>query len=212
MNAQSAMQQSATHSTRIRQASEDDAQAILSIYAPYIENTAITFETDVPTLDEFTSRMKGILGEYPYLVIEENGVVQGYAYAHRQAERAAYAWNAELSVYLRQECTGHGFGRSLSQAVCDLLELQGVRNVFSLITQPNYPSIRMHELLGFKLMGTQKNAGYKCGAWHDVAWLQKQIGSFEKEPARLQPLCETNQDDIERVIALYSRKLANSRK
>lgn len=211
MDTQSAMQQPEVRPMQMRQATEKDAQAILAIYAPYIENTSITFETVVPTLDEFTCRMKGILGSYPYLAIEENGVVQGYAYAHRQAERAAYAWNAELSVYLNPQCTGHGLGRALSLAVCDLLELQGVRNVFSLITQPNYPSMRMHELLGFTLMGTQKNAGYKCGAWHDVAWLQKQIGSFEGEPAPIRPLCKTNQDEIKRVIALYSRTLANSR-
>lgn len=211
MNAQTAMQQPEMQSMRMRQATEKDAQAILAIYAPYIENTSITFETAVPTLDEFTCRMKGILGDYPYLVIEENGVVQGYAYAHRQAERAAYAWNAELSVYLHPQCTGHGFGRALSLAVCALLELQGTRNVFSLITQPNYPSMRMHELLGFTLMGTQKNAGYKCGAWHDVAWLQKQIGSFEGEPAPRRPLCKIDQDEIERVVALYSRELAGGR-
>lgn len=187
-------------SAAIRWATEKDAQAILAIYAPYIENTSITFETRVPTLDEFVARMRSVIGNYPYLVLEENGIVRGYAYAHRQAERAAYAWNAELSVYLEQECTGHGWGRALSQAVCDLLKLQGIRNVFSLITQPNRPSMRMHEALGFKLMGIQENAGYKCGAWHDVAWLQKQIGSFTDKPQPHCPLREVNQAEASEII------------
>ena len=192
----------------IRWATEKDAHAILAIYAPYIEHTSVTFETCVPALDEFATRMRGIIGSYPYLVFEENGVVRGYAYAHRQAERAAYAWNAELSVYLEQECTGHGWGRTLSQAVCGLLKLQGIRNVFSLVTQPNRPSMRMHEALGFELMGIQKNAGYKCGAWHDVAWLQKQIGSFTGEPQPHRPLCEIDQTEANEIIERACNKLA----
>ena len=151
-------------SIKVRQAEVSDAEEILAIYAPYVAETAITFETRVPSIAEFARRMEGIVGDYPYLVVEQNKRVRGYAYAHRQAQRAAYAWNAELSVYLGHGCGGRGWGRILSQAVCDLLALQGVRNAFSLVTQPNEPSMRMHEALGFKRMGTQVNAGYKCGS------------------------------------------------
>ncbi|WP_172623478.1 GNAT family N-acetyltransferase [Arabiibacter massiliensis] len=168
---------------RVRWAEVRDAEAILRVYAPYVE-TPVTFETRVPRLDEFEDRMKGIVLDYPYLVAEDHGEIVGFAYAHRIGERDAYAWNAELSVYLDRAHCKRGWGRALSQAVIDLLALQGVRNVFSLITVPNAASVKMHERLGFTHMGTQRRAGYKCGGWHDVAWMQKQLGGFEGEPRR----------------------------
>lgn len=177
-----------TTDTRIRFAAVRDAQDILAIYAPYILNTPITFETCVPTLDAFEDRMKDIVFEYPYLVAEEHGEIVGYAYAHRLGERAAYQWNAELSVYLAPQRRGRGLGRALSQAVLRLLELQGVHNVFSLITLPNEASIHMHEALGFRACGIQRQAGYKLGAWHDVGWFQKQLGDFSQEPTPVQRL------------------------
>lgn len=196
-----------TPSIRVRQAEVSDAEEILAIYAPYVAETTITFETRVPSVNEFAHRMEGIVGDYPYLAIEQNGRVRGYAYAHRQAQRAAYAWNAELSVYLERGYGGHGWGRILLQAVCDLLALQGVRNVFSLVTQPNEPSMHMHEALGFKCMGTQVTAGYKCGAWHDVAWLQKQIGSFEGSPQPRLAMRETDPECVREILAEAERKI-----
>lgn len=171
----------------IRWAELEDAQAILAIYAPYVEHTPITFETEVPSLEEFRERMRGIMELYPYLVVEEHGALVGYAYAHRCGERAAYAWDAEFSIYLDAACTGRGLGGMLSRAVLDLLARQGVRNVFSLITVPNPASIGLHESLGFRHMGTQERAGYKLGAWHGVEWMQLPIGDFEGEPAPLVP-------------------------
>ena len=176
----------ANASFTIRLAEVRDAEDILRIYAPYVEGTSITFETAVPSLDEFEDRMRDIVIRYPYLVALHNGRIVGYAYAHRRGERAAYAWNAELSVYLDSAHTGRRLGWALSQCVLELLALQGVRNVFSLITIPNEPSLALHEALGFKHMGTQVQAGYKCGAWHDVAWMQKQIGDFSGTP---KPVC-----------------------
>lgn len=176
--------------TRIRHAEVRDAEAILSIYAPYIEQTSFTFETCVPSLTAFEERMKGIVGKYPYLVAIEHDQITGYAYAHRQAERAAYQWNAELSVYVAQNRRGRGLGRALSEAVIRLLELQGIRNVFSLITLPNDASVHMHKALGFRQVGTQYQAGYKLGAWHDVGWFQKQLGDMSKAPSDLCDLRE----------------------
>lgn len=83
----------------VRLATEADAAGILAVYAPYIRDTAITFETETPSLDAFRCRMASIIGDYPYLVVEEDGSIVGFAYAHRLGERAAYAWNAELSIY-----------------------------------------------------------------------------------------------------------------
>lgn len=156
----------------VRLATEADAAGILAVYAPYIRDTAVTFETETPSLDAFRCRMASIIGDYPYLVVEEDGSIVGFAYAHRLGERAAYAWNAELSIYFAPGCTSRGWGSVLFWALIDLLALQGVRNAYSLITVPNEASLALHEKLGFTLMGVQKEAGYKLGAWHDVAWLR----------------------------------------
>lgn len=166
----------------VRLATEADAAGILAVYAPYIRDTAVTFETETPSLDAFRCRMASIIGDYPYLVVEEDGSIVGFAYAHRLGECAAYAWNAELSIYFAPGCTSRGWGSVLFWALIDLLALQGVRNAYSLITVPNEASLALHEKLGFALMGIQKEAGYKLGAWHDVAWLRMAIGDFSAAP------------------------------
>ena len=186
---------------RLRWAALDDAPAILAIYAPYIERTSITFETEVPSLEEFRGRMRDIMELYPYLIVEADGAVVGYAYAHRIGERAAYAWDAELSVYLDGAWTGRGLGSRCSRAVLELLALQGVRNVFSLITVPNPASIGLHESLGFRHMGLQDRAGFKLGAWHGVEWMQKPIGDFTGEPAPLVSARELDPEAVARILA-----------
>ena len=104
----------------IRMATLQDAEAILAIYAPYVEHTVVSFEYDVPSLPDFKRRMEGIMTFYPYLVWEEDGRILGYAYAHRHQERKAYQWNAELSVYLHPDATHRGIGTALYQAVLQL--------------------------------------------------------------------------------------------
>lgn len=190
----------APQGTTLRNARIDDAMEILAIYAPYVEKTAITFETEVPSPEAFRQRTADIIGSYPYLVAEENGAIVGYAYAHRIGERAAYAWNAELSVYLDPTRRGNGLGRMLCTALIDLLAMQGIRNVFSLVTVPNETSVGLHEALGFVLMGTQRQAGFKCGAWHDVAWFQKQIGTFSGMPDPVAPTVELDRAAVARVL------------
>lgn len=181
-------------SIRIRLATDDDADGILSVYAPYID-TPITFEESLPNAEDFGARTAKIQADYPYLVAEtvstpESGEaprIVGYAYAHAQAERAAYGWNAELSVYLSPEARGRGLGTVLYRALIDLLREQGVKAAYALVTIPNAASERLHEALGFTLMGVQKNAGYTCGAWRDVAWLVLALAPFDAEPAPVVP-------------------------
>ena len=189
----------------IRWATPKDAAAILAVYAPYVRETPITFETEVPSLEDFRERIRGILETYPYLVAEEDGEVRGYAYAHRCGERAAYDWDAEFSIYLDEACRGRGWGKALSAAELQLLAMQGVRNVFSLIALPNEASIGLHESLGFRHMGTQRRAGYKLGAWHDVEWMQKEIGDFEGRPAPLVPARELDPQTVAAVLAAAER-------
>ena len=156
----------------IRQAdAARDAQAILRVYAPYIENTAITFETDVPDAHSFERRVAEIAGPFPYLVLEEDGEIIGYAYAHRQAERAAFAWNAELSVYMKEDVRGRGLGRPLYALLMRLLEMQGYVNFYAVITGSNAGSIAMHEKMGFVRCGHHRHTGWKFDQWHDTVWL-----------------------------------------
>lgn len=185
---------------QVRLATAADAPALLAVYEPYVRDTAITFETTVPTREAFGERVASIVDDYPYLVVEDAGTVVGYAYAHRFGERGAYGWNAELSVYFAPTHRGRGWGSVLFWALIDLLSQQGVRNAYSLVTMPNEPSRRLHEKLGFELVGIQCQAGYKQGRWHDVAWLRKAIGSFEGAPAPRIPFACLDADRVEEVL------------
>lgn len=185
---------------QVRLATRADAAALLAVYAPYVRDTAITFETVVPTVEAFGDRVASVADAYPYLVVEDGGTIVGYAYAHRFGERDAYGWNAELSVYFAPSHQGHGWGSVLFWALIDLLSQQGVRNAYSLVTMPNEPSRRLHAKLGFELVGIQRQAGWKLGAWHDVAWLRRAIGPFEGEPAPLVPFGDLDAEAVREVL------------
>ncbi len=182
----------------IRFATEADSAAILDIYAQYI-HTPITFETQLPTLPAFTARIRETMASYPYLVCEQNGNIVGYAYAQRQMERDAYQWNAVLSVYLSAAHTAKGLGKRLYTSLIELLKLQGICTVYGVVTLPNAPSERLHESLGFRLLGTYQKTGYKCGQWLDVAWYEKRIADCGA-PRPFVPICEitTLQDVMQR--------------
>lgn len=185
---------------RVRLATRADAAGVLAVYAPYVEETAITFETSVPDAAAFAARMDEVVGRYPFLVVEDAGAIVGFAYARRLGERGAYAWNVELSVYFAPGHTGRGRGSVLFWALIDLLSQQGVRNAYSLVTMPNEASRRLHSKLGFELMGIQRQAGYKRGAWHDVAWLRKAIGPFDGAPAPIVPLSRLDGECVREVL------------
>ena len=152
-----------------------DAASILALYAPYIEKTAITFEYVVPEQAAFEQRVKDIAAEFPYLLLEIDGELAGYAYAHRQAERAAFGWNAELSIYLKESFTGYGLGMPLYRLLEELLEMQGYINFYGVITASNAGSIAFHEKMGYQIIGTHERTGYKFGAWHGVVWMHRRV-------------------------------------
>ena len=182
-----------------------DAAGILAVYAPYILETAVTFETEVPALEEFTARVAGICADFPYLVLEVDGELAGYAYAHRQAERAAYAWNAELSIYLAESRRGRGLGAPLYRLLETLLAMQGYVNLYGVITASNRASIAMHEKLGYRQIGLHEKTGWKFGQWHDVAWLHKRVGAGE--PGPILPLSALDGAKVGQVIAAAQREI-----
>lgn len=160
---------------RIRSAQIEDATDLVAIYAPYVEGTAITFETEVPTVTDFASRIKKTLEKFPYLVAEEEGRVVGYAYASTYKDRAAYDWTVELSVYVAQEARGKGIGSLLYDALEEDLTARGFKNFLACIALPNPASLALHEKRGYEQVAHFKKVGYKFDTWHDIVWLQKSL-------------------------------------
>lgn len=156
-----------------------DAPCLAEIYAPYVENTAITFAETPLTAGDFQQK---ICSPYPVLVYEEEGEIFGYAYASALREKAAYRWAVEPSIYLRPACQGKGVGKGLLRRLISLLQAQKFQSVYACITLPNEKSIRLHEGLGFREVGRFEKSGYKLGAWHDVAWLYLPLAAFPQTP------------------------------
>lgn len=197
-------------SLSIRLATPDDAEGIRRVYAPYIA-TPITFEEDVPSPEDFYARMEEIMRSYPCLAACADGRVIGFAYAHRQAERAAYDWNVELSVYLDESEERRGIGSALYKTLMGLLSLQGIRCAYARVTLPNAASERLHARFGFDIMGIQRSAGYKNGAWRDVAWYAKPIAPFDDDPDRPIPFPAVLDDrvgEVEALLAAANRSVA----
>lgn len=188
---------------KLRMACPEDARALLEIYRPYIDTT-ITFEYTCPSLEEFRGRIVHTLERYPYLVLEEEGRLLGYAYAHPLAQRAAYGWSAELSIYLGENTRGRGLGVKLYGALMELLSRQGVRTACALVTSPNPHSEAFHEKLGFVRTGLQEQVGYKNGGWLGVSFYQKPIGAYDLEPEPVRGLGELSREEINRVLERFS--------
>ncbi|AXI66065.1 TPA: N-acetyltransferase [Streptococcus suis] len=159
----------------IRSARIEDAADLVAIYAPYVEKTAITFETEVPTVEAFASRIEKTLEKFPYLVAVEEGKIVGYAYASTYYARAAYDWTVEFSVYVQKEARGKGIGNLLYTALEEELTVRGFKNFLACIALPNPASIALHEKKGYQQVAHFKKVGYKFGTWHDIVWLQKSL-------------------------------------
>ncbi len=167
----------------IRLATEDDAEQILAIYAPFCRDTPVSFEMQPPTADEMRQRIAKTVRRFPWLVLEEDGEILGYAYASPHRERAAYGWSVDVSVYIREGLRRRGLGRALYTSLFAILKLQGFYNALAGTTLPNPGSIGLHQAMGFQPVGVYRNIGFKCGAWHDVAWWQLALNEPVAEPA-----------------------------
>ena len=159
----------------IRPALEHDAAAVVSIYAPYIEETAISFEDTVPTVADMAARIAKSRSRWEWLVAELDDAVVGYAYGTAHRERAAYRWSVEVSAYVRSDHHRQGIGRALYEALFVALADKGFCNAFAGIALPNDASVKLHTSVGFEPIGTFRSIGWKFGQWHDVAWFQRQL-------------------------------------
>lgn len=172
---------------RIRVAQPDDAPAIQAIYAPIVADTIISFELEPPSVDEIRRRIGYTLQSLPWLVhLDEAGAVNGYVYASRHRDRAAYQWSVDVSAYVRADTRGQGVGGRLYRALFDELVPLGYCQAFAGITLPNVPSVALHESVGFRPLGVYRKVGHKLGAWHDVGWWQRELQHLA-EPGPLKP-------------------------
>lgn len=162
----------------------DDYEALLAIYAPYVQNTAITFEYDVPSTAAYAQKIETISRDYPFLVARgADGVPLGFAYAHTFYGYAAYGWCAELTIYLAQDARGKHLGTKLYNKLFEACRAMGILTVYACVTTTDRPddpycpstSVAFHEVRGFKLVGRFNECGYKFGRWYDVVWLEKPL-------------------------------------
>lgn len=171
----------------LRSARLEDAPALLEIYAPYVRDTAVSFEYQVPSREEFAGRMAAILEKYPYLVAEVAGEILGYAYAAPFKGRAAYDWAVETTIYIRRDAHGRGLGRALYQALEDVLRRQHITNLNACITFPNPDSIAFHQRMGYRTVAHFTDCGFKQGQWYDMVWMEKIIADHPVPPQPVIP-------------------------
>jgi phosphinothricin acetyltransferase len=173
---------------RIRAARPEDADAIAAIYAPYVEDCAISFELEAPGPETIRERLRGAGDLYPWLAADdEAGELVGYAYASAFRARAAYRWAIESTVYVKAEAHGRGIGSALYRPLLAILEAQGFTQAFAAIAMPNAGSIRLHESCGFVHAGTYTQVGFKLGAWWDVGLWQRALATPDVPPAEPRP-------------------------
>ena len=174
----------------IRTATVLDAQAIAAIYAPVVLHSPISFELVPPTVLEMRERIGTTLERFPWLAsVDAQGQVNGYAYAGKHRERAAYRWSVDTTVYVREDSRGRGIGKRLYLELFELLAGLGYYQAFAGITLPNAASVALHESVGFKPLGVCRSVGFKLGAWHDVGWWQRQLlaPAVPDEPLTFKP-------------------------
>lgn len=182
----------------VRPVTTDDAAALVAIYRYYVEQTAVSFETVTPSVEEFRARIVRVLEKYPYFAAVRDDQIIGYAYAHEFVGRAAYDHSAELTIYLDRDCRRCGAGRALYEALETALKKMGILNLYACIgTTPaedeylTNDSERFHTHMGFVTVGTFRKCGHKFGRWYDMIWMEKIIGTHGEHPESVRRFAET---------------------
>lgn len=180
-----------------------DAAQLADIYAPFVANTHVSFETDVPTADEMARRLAAADGALPWLVCERDGLVAGYAYAGPHRSRAAYRFSVDVSAYVREAHRGRGVGRSLYDALLALLREQQYRSAFAGIALPNDASLGLHRAAGFVEIARYRNVGFKAGAWRDTVWLERALGDYPTPPPEPRAMRELAPEVVTNLLARF---------
>lgn len=185
---------------QIRMARPEDSENINHIYETYILNTAITFEYEPVSSEEFRKRVTTILKKLPYLVCEINDKIVGYAYVAPFYSRAAFAWDLEITVYVHEDYYRKNIGKALYQALFYIAEELGYVNIYALITEPNENSKKMHKAMGFQQVGLYPETGYKFGKWWGLNVMCKQIGNTSKEPKTIRNIHELSEQVLSDIF------------
>lgn len=191
----------------IRLAQKEDVQQMLNIYAPFILNSGITQETEIPSTEDFAGRISSTLAERPWLVCEINNEIAGYAYAGKHRERKGYQWCTESSVYVNPQFYRYGVANVLYTALFEILKLQGYVNVYAVITLPNERSVAFHENFGFRYLTTYKKIGFKLGQWHDIGWWELQVNPSMQNPADPVKFSMLDAKTLSQILLRASEKL-----
>ena len=192
----------------IRLAGVQDCEQMLNIYGPIIENTIISFEYEVPTLEDFTTRLNNTLLNYPWLVCSWNKNIAGYAYAGPHRSRQAYQWSTELSVYVGDAYQRKGIASVLYSSLMAILKLQGYYTALAGISLPNPESVSFHESFGFTAVGTYQQIGYKFGEWHATGWWEKPIQPYSSNPNPPVPLEKVvSKPEFQQMLKQFANQL-----
>ncbi len=169
----------------MRDATAADAAACAAIYEPYVLDTAITFELQPPSTEQMAARIAASQSAHAWVVLEDESRVAGYAYGAQHNARPAYRWSCEVSVYVELGRRRSGAGRALYSELFERLARRGLRNVIAGMTLPNEASEGLHRAIGFEPVGVYRRIGFKHGAWHDVAWMQRALTDDPGPPGEL---------------------------
>jgi L-amino acid N-acyltransferase YncA len=178
----------------IRPANPGDAAGCLDIYAPLVRDTAVSFETEAPTVEEFARRIAEITRDYPWLVCDAGGMIAGFAYGRPHRDRPAYRWSVEVSVYVARQHHRKGIGRALYAQLLQTLRRQGYANAYAGIALPNAASVSLHESFGFTPVGVYRQVGFKLGRWRDVGWWALRLRPGDRPPKTPIPYATLDDD------------------
>jgi L-amino acid N-acyltransferase YncA len=186
----------------IRLARPSDAEGIQAIYAPFVAETAVSFETEVPSAAQMERRIAAVMPAHPWLVVDQDGTIAGYAYASRHRDRRAYDWSVDVAAYVAPAHHRRGLGRGLYTALLGILRAQGFHGAYAGITLPNPGSVGLHEAVGFAPVGVYRQVGWKHGAWHDVGWWERRLGPEGGASLPLRTLEDLDDSELRVALAL----------
>ena len=191
---------------KLRMIRIDDVKGVQEVYKPFVKNTPITFEYNVPSYKKFVKRVEKVCETYPWVVAEVDGEIAGYAYASRFKERMAFTWDVETFIYVSEKSNSRGIGAALYSALEEILKMQGFYNMYAMITATAKNSISFHEKMGYQKVYTLEKCAWKFDQWYGMSCMEKRIGDFDTDPEPIIPIKIIDKKKIDKILDKYSTK------